>query len=140
MIRLYRTRTEDVIDAAFRGAKRIAYNVALLKMQREKACNSAYNFVFSEIWGKAKPQLMKETNYKCAYCEKSIGTSDKKGIQATSYADVEHYRPKKGGYEWLAYCYDNYLYACEVCNRSYKTDFPILKNKYEGIPINSDYE
>lgn len=139
MIQLVRIRTEMAIPAAFRGIERVAYNIELLKKQREKACNTKYKFEFTDIWGKAKPQLMKEANYKCAYCEKPIGTSDKKGIQATSYADVEHYRPKKGGYEWLAYCYDNYLYACEVCNRSYKKSFfPILNEKYETFKVNCD--
>jgi hypothetical protein len=38
---------------------------------------------------------------------------------------VEHYRPKSV-YWWLAYCYDNYVYSCQICNQSYKgANFPI---------------
>ncbi|MFN0202492.1 MAG: hypothetical protein ACKVTZ_13285 [Bacteroidia bacterium] len=73
-----------------------------------------------------------EANYKCAYCEKKIDMIGENEYE-TSFADVEHYRPKSS-YWWLAYCYDNYLYVCEICNRTYKNDdFPFL-NQQQPAP------
>jgi len=54
---------------------------------------------------------------KCAYCESLH--------EATSSADIEHYRPKAGvdgepghrGYWWLAADWDNLLRSCIGCNR-----------------------
>lgn len=78
-----------------------------------------------------KLQLLKDQHYKCAYCEKKI-------TDLTN--DVEHFRPKTKcqqkkvnatafiGYWWLAYTWENLLYSCSVCNRSYKKDiFPLEK-------------
>jgi len=42
-----------------------------------------------------------------------------------AYGDVEHLRPKSV-YWWLAYCYDNHVFACQICNEGFKGDrFPI---------------
>jgi len=68
-------------------------------------------------WKGAKPQLRVEAHGKCAYCESIAET--------VAHCDVEHFRPKST-YWWLAYCYDNYLYACQICNQTYKLDqFPL---------------
>lgn len=61
-------------------------------------------------------QLIADQHHKCAYCECRI---------EKQYNDVEHYRPKsiyfKLGHQW-----DNLLYACNLCNRTYKNDnFPL---------------
>ena len=69
------------------------------------------------MWKAAKPQLKLETGGKCAYCESPTDT--------VAHGDVEHFRPKSK-YWWLAYCYDNYVYACQICNQVHKGDkFPI---------------
>ena len=53
---------------------------------------------------------------KCAYCEASTAS--------VSYGDVEHYRPKSR-YWWLAYCLDNLLASCTLCNQRFKrASFP----------------
>lgn len=54
---------------------------------------------------------------KCAFCE----TSDQQ-------LEVEHYRPKKGGYYWLAYSWDNLLLACTKCNGAKGNKFEIAGN------------
>ena len=66
--------------------------------------------------------------YKCCYCEFK---------EQQNYNDVEHYRPKaaadrrpgslaRHGYWWLAWTWQNLLFACPTCNRSYKrTQFPL---------------
>jgi hypothetical protein len=69
-----------------------------------------------QIWGPAKAQLKEESFGKCAYCEADTSV--------VAHGDVEHFRPKSA-YWWLAYCYDNYTYSCQICNQIYKGDqFP----------------
>lgn len=118
MIALERVRTTDKVHANFRGAKRVAWNKELLVRQKEILTGKfeKHNFVQNR-WKVAKEQLYTESNGKCAYCE-----ADTKVV---SHGDVEHFRPKSK-YWWLAYCYDNYLVACQVCNSVYKgNEFPL---------------
>lgn len=68
----------------------------------------------------------------CCYCEAHY--------IATCPGDVEHFRPKNGyqqdkdddlhqpGYYWLAYKWENLLYACEQCNRINKRNYFPLKD------------
>lgn len=70
-----------------------------------------------------KNELSKQSHYKCVYCE-----------QYSERWDVEHYRPTSE-YYWLAYSWDNLLYACPTCNQNYKKDkFDILGSKVEYDP------
>jgi hypothetical protein len=109
MIRLSRDRTR--IPAAFSGAARLPQLMKLLTVPvGGREFESTY-------WKKAKNQLKKETEGKCAYCEAPTAVA--------AHGDVEHFRPKKY-YWWLAYCYDNYLFSCQLCNQSFKSDqFPL---------------
>ncbi len=112
MTKLERLRTAAAIPPAFRGAGRIAKSLELI--QRRAGGTLEFN---SNVWKAAKPQLKLETGGKCAYCESPTDT--------VAHGDVEHYRPKSK-YWWLAYCYDNYVYACQICNQVHKGDeFPI---------------
>jgi uncharacterized protein (TIGR02646 family) len=84
-------------------------------------------FVFDRrVYGapEVKRALLEAQNQKCCYCEEKFG--------ATSYGDIEHYRPKTAshqgrglpkltpGYYWLANEWTNLLVSCEVCNRGNK--------------------
>lgn len=72
--------------------------------------------------------LWRAQHYKCCYCESKV---------PKSYNDVEHYRPKAEadrkpgshdvyGYWWLAFNWENLLFACPGCNRSGKNSrFPL---------------
>jgi uncharacterized protein (TIGR02646 family) len=72
--------------------------------------------------------LRSQQHFKCCYCEKPV---------EEGFNDVEHYRPKaradrhpgsteNHGYWWLAWTWDNLLFACPNCNRSGKNDrFPL---------------
>lgn len=112
MTRIERLRTAAAIPAAFRGTGRVARSLELI--QGRAAGTLEFN---SNVWKAAKPQLKRETGGKCAYCESPTDT--------VAHGDVEHYRPKSK-YWWLAYCYDNYLYACQICNQVHKGDeFPV---------------
>lgn len=55
---------------------------------------------------------------KCAYCE----TFDPS-------PHVEHYRPKRGGYYWLAYSWDNLIISCSKCNIKKGDQFPIARHR-----------
>jgi hypothetical protein len=113
MTKLERIRTAAAIPAAFRGPGRIAKSLELIDA---RAAGGAIEFK-STVWKAAKPQLKLETGGKCAYCESPTDT--------VAHGDVEHFRPKSK-YWWLAYCYDNYVYACQICNQVHKGDeFPI---------------
>jgi hypothetical protein len=112
MTKIERLRTAAAIPPAFRGSGRVAKSLELI--QGRAAGTLAFN---SNVWKAAKPQLKLETGGKCAYCESPTDT--------VAHGDVEHYRPKSK-YWWLAYCYDNYLYACQICNQVHKGDeFPV---------------
>jgi hypothetical protein len=112
MTKVERIRTAAAIPAAFRGPGRIARSLELI--QGRIGGTLEYK---STVWKAAKPQLKLETGGKCAYCESPTDT--------VAHGDVEHFRPKSK-YWWLAYCYDNYVYACQICNQVHKGDeFPI---------------
>ena len=77
-----------------------------------------------------KQELITMQHQKCAFCEA-------KPLHVSS-GDVEHFRPKGGvrqadddplqqpGYYWLAYEWQNLLFACERCNRRHKKNlFPL---------------
>lgn len=123
MIALNRIRSAQTVPAEFYGEKRIALNTALIKSKLAgdfdgtKATSSVWN---SKVWDKAKDQLLAETGGKCAYCESPTSL--------VAYGDVEHFRPKSK-YWWLAYCLENYLPACTICNQKFKRDEFALKAK-----------
>lgn len=117
MIRLTRVRTAKAISSALRGKLRVKRNRLLLDVWAAGQID-AFSFKGKEFWKNAKEQLKLESNGKCAYCESPTS--------AVAHGDVEHFRPKKGGYWWLAYCYDNYTYACQICNQMFKgSAFPV---------------
>jgi hypothetical protein len=118
MIALVRSRNANAIDKAFHGAGKLKLEHELLLAQRDVLLGKTSSLEWdSGRWAKAKAQLLRETSGKCAYCEASF--------TAVSFGDVEHFRPKSV-YWWLAYCYDNYLASCQICNQSFKRDlFPL---------------
>ena len=63
-----------------------------------------------------KDQLNSKYLGKCAYCESPV-----------EQLVVEHYRPKRGGYYWLAYSWDNLLLACPKCNEYKGDSFPVSR-------------
>ena len=112
MTKLERVRTAAAIPAAFRGQGRKDKSLDLLNGK------VAGTLEFKQtVWKAAKPQLKIESGGKCAYCESPT--------DSVAHGDVEHFRPKSV-YWWLAYCYDNYVYACQICNQVFKGDsFPV---------------
>ena len=125
MICLRRIRSEDVIHHNFYGKRKEAFEIELLLNEYRIKCGEIQKHTFnSNRWKPAKEQLLAETRDKCAYCEASISV--------VAFGDVEHYRPKSV-YWWLAYCYDNYLVSCQICNQRFKKDlFPIQDRRMLG--------
>lgn len=114
MIKLERVRTTQTITSGLRGTGRVTKNLLLLHGTQ----NGNLKFTkANSYWKSAKPQLRDEAQGKCAYCEALTAV--------VAHGDVEHFRPKSI-YWWLAYCYDNYLFSCQICNESFKGDqFPL---------------
>ena len=87
MIPLTRVRTVPPVHENFQKAKREKFNLELMTDRRKGLQNSGTKQKFSPSrWKKAKPQLLKESRGKCAYCETPTAV--------VAYGDVEHYRPK----------------------------------------------
>lgn len=86
-----------------------------------------------------KDALRAAQHHKCAYCETS---------NPRSHDVVEHFRPKSGWrqnqgdplsrpqYFWLAYEWDNLLFACDLCNDAgHKQNlFPLANPKQRASP------
>ena len=116
MIALTRVRTENAVPARLRAAGRARNETLLLRQARAKTFAHQ-----STIWKTAKVQLKADTHGKCAYCESPT--------DVVAHGDVEHFRPKSL-YWWLTYCYDNYLFSCQICNQTYKGDhFPLSRGR-----------
>ena len=73
--------------------------------------------VKASCYKKANPKLNELYLDKCAYCELKY--------LATSWTDIEHYRPKSK-YYWLAYEWSNLLPTCPKCNRLKNDEFPLI--------------
>jgi uncharacterized protein (TIGR02646 family) len=82
---------------------------------------------FGKRYNEVKRALAAAQFGKCCYCEKTIEASQN---------DAEHFRPKSrarrghdfpdDGYWWLAWHWDNLMFACANCNRDGKGDqFPL---------------
>ena len=114
MIRLNRVRSVPPVHKNFYGPGRVAANLRLIKMKRDGELDASASDKWNPaFWKEAKDQLLAETFGKCAYCETPTDVVD--------YGDVEHFRPKSK-YWWLAYCYENYLVSCAICNQKFKSD------------------
>ena len=117
MIRLKRTRELRSLHEGFTGD---GLRERLMLLVAAKIASGDGSVVWTgkiAEWGLMKPTLKQDSFNKCAYCEANTA--------AVAYGDVEHFRPKSI-YWWLALCVDNYVYACQLCNQTYKRDvFPI---------------
>src|SRR4051794_40501664 len=114
MIKLERVRTASAIPRGFRGADRVKRATLLVTGTRDGTLAFTSR---NSYWKTTKPQLKRESAGKCGYCEAPT--------DAVAHGDVEHFRPKSV-YWWLAYCYENYVFACQICNQTFKGDgFPI---------------
>lgn len=105
---------------------------AAVKRHKKQVAKGKPANIDNAIYGHktVKELLVAMQHEKCAYCESKVTHVDA--------GDVEHFRPKgrsqqvEGtvllvrGYWWLAYTWENLLFACAKCNQSGKRDlFPL---------------
>ncbi|MGL9619372.1 hypothetical protein QRQ56_15290 [Bradyrhizobium sp. U531] len=124
MIKLERSRIASAFPGDFTGARLTTKHEDLID-RYYTGMESKTAVVFSSAkWKSAKPKLRKDSADKCAYCEASTAI--------VAHGDVDHFRPKSL-YWWLAYNFDNFVYACQICNQSFKGDrFPVGKPRLKG--------
>ena len=113
---------------AFAGRNRVEKNLTLIRLRDAGGKPSP------KVWRPAKEHLKRESRGKCAFCESATST--------VAYGDVEHFRPKSI-YWWLAYCYDNLSYTCQLCNQRYKgAKFRVARDdrrwRGPGTPVPAD--
>jgi len=106
----------------------------LLKRQEHCAAHAAGEREFpfdTNIYGHAKVKraLVEMHHGKCCYCESYV--------RHITPGTIDHYRPKaasqqsagssliRPGYYWLAYEWENLLFACPECNQTKRNRFPI---------------
>lgn len=117
MIPLVRKRDASAFPRDFLGAKLQEKHVDLVDRYYKGVETGAKISFASGKWKSAKVKVRADSGKKCAYCEASTSV--------VAHGDVEHFRPK-ALYWWLAYDFDNYLFACQICNQIYKSDnFPV---------------
>lgn len=115
MIPLHRRRDKSCIPSKYRSPGKNRHELHLMHRRIDD------EEIKKKHWKNAKPQLKREASGKCAYCEAQADT--------TAHCDVEHFRPRSR-YWWLAYCWDNWLFSCQICNEVYKGDqFPIAGHR-----------
>lgn len=74
---------------------------------------------FDECWGKEQVHgaLHAMQGWVCAYCLRET--------DPRSTHHVDHFRPKRGGYFWLAYEFENFFWSCSLCNERKGDVFPL---------------
>ncbi len=82
--------------------------------------------VLGDRYAVVKDELRRRQHLKCAYCEAQ---------EQAKRNDVEHFRPKSR-YWWLAWTWDNLVFACRNCNQApFKLDkFPLEVGSIELAP------
>lgn len=126
MIRMVRSRQPQQLDG-FTGPALQARLLKLMAYWYEGGGTVDFKPKARQLWPRAKAQLKVESFGKCAYCEADTAV--------VAHGDVEHFRPKSS-YWWLAYCYDNYTFSCQVCNQVYKSDtFGVAGSRLVSPPL-----
>jgi hypothetical protein len=131
MIRLMHVRDGERIPGVFHGAGRLKKEKNLLQAKRAHfqrlITEPGTGHGFDSAWWKAaKPLLRLEADGKCAYCEARA--------DAVAYCDVEHFRPKAVWW-WLTCCWDNFLFACQLCNQQSKGEKFPLSGQPSASPV-----
>ena len=93
----------------------------LAKLPVDGSC-PARSRSFDDGYKTVKGDLQQRQYFKCCYCEQ---------IQVPIHNDVEHYRPWSR-YWWLAWNWDNLLFACRACNQT--------GGKLDGFPLSPGSE
>lgn len=81
--------------------------------------NSDADLKFDHCWSHEQVHgaLHAMQGWVCAYC---LRKTDPRDVH-----HVDHFRPKRGGYFWLAYDFGNYFWSCSLCNPRKGERFPL---------------
>lgn len=138
-----RLRKKTTAKTAAGGSKSSKKSAAKAAKSRaaKKAAKKAIEFE-AKVWQKYKTVFASVQFDKCGFCESDV--------TKTGYGDVEHYRPKgeiwerdpsgkkvtlsETGYWWMAYEWDNYLFACAKCNQANKGSYFPVAQKPRRVP------
>lgn len=104
---------EDVSDRSRSTKKQRTTHARRMEVIAQGAWIEGPRFKSRYKQSDVKAALKDIYNRKCAYCEQRVESWQ-----------VEHFRPKSI-YYWLAYSWDNLLYACPRCNARKGDKFPI---------------
>jgi uncharacterized protein (TIGR02646 family) len=123
VILIHRPATPEILTK--QGKQRNKTHCKNYEKEEAAYCAGTKTFAFDQkiyAHDTVKSALIAMQHSKCCYCERRIGEA----------GDVEHFRPKGSvcqdeytaelvpGYYWLAYEWDNLLYACKECNQRHK--------------------
>lgn len=105
------------------------------------------------LWQKHKHAFIKAQWGKCGYCEtysmnhpgavehfapkSEVQELLDEGVEVDSTAQVERRKTPalcSGGYWWLSYSWDNWLFACERCNSAWKRCLFPVRTKRRTLP------
>jgi len=118
MIRLVRSPDEPEALQRKRPEKLAALRAAYARGEQPKISGYGDDGV--------KEALFLGQDRKCAYCERRE--------ESPKNRDADHYRPKTR-YWWLAWTWENLLFACDHCNRYEKKDqFPLVDETRRLVP------
>ncbi|MEZ4827733.1 MAG: hypothetical protein R3C61_15835 [Bacteroidia bacterium] len=147
MIRIRKSKTVPAILQS-KGKQETSNNINDYRSNPQAYIDGEKSFDFdSGVYGhpSVKNQLIADQYGKCCFCESKF--------TATSYGDVEHFRPKAGfkqqsgdrlkrpGYFWLAYDWNNLLFSCQICNQTYKGNFfPLITEQNRAKDHNHSLE
>jgi uncharacterized protein (TIGR02646 family) len=123
--------------AALRQERRVRLSRAILAKQQGQSVEFAG-------YDTMKQQLVKALNHKCCYCEMMLRIEG---------SPVEHFRPKAGvknpgdsaldrsRYWWLAWTWENLLFACDRCNTNHKgNQFPLRAGTKPLLELSVDLD
>lgn len=134
------------IDVLIKKASKQAPNKKHPKTSGKKRARAKKSTIeFENAWKRYKDVFSYAQFEKCGFCESNVTKS--------GYGDVEHYHPKgelwllsetgerrtktvlsEFGYWWLAYDWNNYLFACSKCNQKFKGSYFPVKQKTRRLP------
>lgn len=89
----------------------------------QKSTNYDKRYKYDDI----KTRLVSLYHNKCAFCESKLESMH-----------VEHFRPKRGGYYWMAFSWDNLLLSCPTCNTYKSDDFFLSERGVRAVFTNTD--
>ena len=143
MIKLRRIRSTTTIPPGLCGTNRCKKESKLLKSMCDELLKNRNNPnakpKFSEqYWRGAREFLVaesggaeRESSGKCGYCESPP--------HPVTQGQVDHFRPKNI-YWWLAYCYENFVYSCPMCNQRKSDSFPIEGDRMSAPVVSHSME